>query len=853
MKKIFKIILSSILVVFLLAGCGKQVNITDTFSSTDKTQSTLDKLLAYEANAASDSVDLSLFKVEIVNTNSFSGKAAIVYSRTYNTELTDLEAKNIYINKEQKSNLNNVKKSYKEVVKDYDSNIKDLPEGILNGVADVNEITEDMNGYIASVAQVNHSIDTLVEDLQVFGDRIDAVVTALEAKIPDYINDDPDVQSTVESLESVRNITIQDIINKQNKLKEKIIKQAKKQLQASTLVKIEKDYKSMLKDNKNVKFSKVDYNDNEVFAIIKYDNITDLHPNILISTPNNLVESEFADDSLVRDISRTRLKYALNNMKSPTLRAMKEIGDEIQEQVVLLDIIKLEQDGKKITQESTKKFTEYLRNYSEDINKIVTKYNGIIYETPLEEVKNNIDSIIEEALIELEALNAKYDEFASAEVVTLEENLRIYRDKPGKFIDDTEAVDFMLDILNEYDNNLKAFTDENIGFEKITEAFNDTTMAYLQFNNPITIEMRFTIDGKYINKLTYNDKIDSKDNYHLNAQESGDVTVRINPNSNEALMLMKINSFSISYIKYIALGIFALLVLLFFVNKNVFKKMLTVLILLTIAFVVIYPMAWIIGSSFNKTQSLGQVGISPFPKEASLVQYKRLFLHENYNYGSWYLNTFKIAFFNMIICVLLTVSTAYVFSRFKFKGKKSGMMFMLIIQIFPSFSSMVAIYTLLSAITFLKPLTGTQSLIDTHLGLLLVYSAGQVPYNTWLVKGYFDSIPRSLDEAAKIDGASNLQAFWKVILPLGIPIVSFVAVTSFMSPWMDFILPTLLLKSPKKKTLAIGLQEMISGQSNNNFTLFAAGSVLVAVPITALFAFCQKYVVTGLSSGAVKG
>jgi len=180
-------------------------------------------------------------------------------------------------------------------------------------------------------------------------------------------------------------------------------------------------------------------------------------------------------------------------------------------------------------------------------------------------------------------------------------------------------------------------------------------------------------------------------------------------------------------------------------------------------------------------------------------------------------------------------------------------MTMLILQVFPSFLGMIAIYTLLSMITFLSNLTGTSSLLDTHLGLIIVYAAGQIPFNTWLVKGYFDTIPVSVDEAARIDGASHLQTFFKVILPLGLPIISFVAVTNFMGPWMDFIFPRLILVTPEKKTLAVGLYEIINGKNNNNFTLFAAGAVLIAVPITMLFTYFQKYIVTGLSARAEKG
>lgn len=146
-------------------------------------------------------------------------------------------------------------------------------------------------------------------------------------------------------------------------------------------------------------------------------------------------------------------------------------------------------------------------------------------------------------------------------------------------------------------------------------------------------------------------------------------------------------------------------------------------------------------------------------------------------------------------------------------------------------------------------------LLNQPLALVIIYGAGQIPYNTWLVKGYLKNVPTSLDEAAYIDGANKLQTYIKIILPVMFPILTFVAVTQFMVPWFDFILPSFLITSSDKKTLAVGLYELINGQANNNFTMFAAGSVLVAGPVAFflyLF-FLQKYLVEGLSAGANKG
>ncbi|KRQ87666.1 Maltose transport system permease protein MalG [Caloramator mitchellensis] len=272
---------------------------------------------------------------------------------------------------------------------------------------------------------------------------------------------------------------------------------------------------------------------------------------------------------------------------------------------------------------------------------------------------------------------------------------------------------------------------------------------------------------------------------------------------------------------------------------RILGKIVLYAMLITSSIVVLVPILWIIGSSLNPGDSL--YTSTMFPKNPTFIHYKELFTKTDF--PIWYKNTLKIAFANMILSVILTTSSSYVFSRFKFKGKKQGLITILVLQMFPSFLAMTALYVLLMQI----------NLLNTHLGLILVYAGGQIPYNTWLIKGYFDSIPKSLDEAARVDGASNFTTFTKIILPLARPIIVFIALTNFIGPWMDFIFPTLILRTAEKKTLAMGLFAMVTGQTNTKFTTFAAGAILVAVPITLLFVYLQKHIIAGLSSGAVKG
>ncbi|ASG01490.1 maltose ABC transporter permease [Vibrio anguillarum] len=266
--------------------------------------------------------------------------------------------------------------------------------------------------------------------------------------------------------------------------------------------------------------------------------------------------------------------------------------------------------------------------------------------------------------------------------------------------------------------------------------------------------------------------------------------------------------------------------------------LLVYLFLLLNALLVLGPVAWTILASFKRGNNLFSTSFSDIT--FTLDHYRALFTDTPYL--DWYINTLILATANMGISLIVVTMTAYVFSRYRFKGKRNVMMGILVLQMFPAFLSMTAIYILLSKM----------NLIDTYAGLLFVYVTGSLPFMTWLVKGYFDALPTSLDEAAKIDGAGHMTIFLEIILPLARPILVFVALVSFTGPWMDFILPTLILRSEEKMTLAIGIFSWISSNSAENFTLFAAGSLLVAIPITLLFVVTQKHITTGLVSGAVK-
>ncbi|WP_455715945.1 sugar ABC transporter permease [Anaerosporobacter sp.] len=260
--------------------------------------------------------------------------------------------------------------------------------------------------------------------------------------------------------------------------------------------------------------------------------------------------------------------------------------------------------------------------------------------------------------------------------------------------------------------------------------------------------------------------------------------------------------------------------------------------LILVSLLVLIPVVWIVMSSFNKGQNLSTASF--IPKELTLSNYTRLF--KETDFGSWFVNSLTVATLNAFISVILILLTAWVLSRFKFKGKKTGLLTLLVLSMFPSFLSMTAVYTLFIVL----------GLVNKPIALVILYAAGAIPYNVWLVKGYIDGIPASLDEAAYIDGSSKMNTFIRIIIPMSKPIIVYCAVSQFMMPWMDYIIPNLLLTGNKNKTVAVGLYSMISNDQNANFTLFAAGAVLVAVPITVMYLLFQKFLVQGIVAGASK-
>lgn len=264
-------------------------------------------------------------------------------------------------------------------------------------------------------------------------------------------------------------------------------------------------------------------------------------------------------------------------------------------------------------------------------------------------------------------------------------------------------------------------------------------------------------------------------------------------------------------------------------------------ILIFLSVIWLIPIAWIVLTSFRAG---GGAFVPEFiPKEFTFDNYFKLWTDNIYPFRKWFANTFIVAIASCILSTFLTLSISYVLSRLRFKLRKTYMNFALILGMFPGFMSMIAVYYVLKTVGL------TQSLV----ALVLVYSAG-AGINFYICKGFFDTIPRSLDEAAKIDGATNSQVFSKIILPLSSPIIVYTSLMAFMAPWADFIFARIIMgDNYSKYTVAIGMYQMLEKENIfNYFTTFAAGCVCIGVPIVILFSFLQRFYVEGVTGGSVK-
>lgn len=276
------------------------------------------------------------------------------------------------------------------------------------------------------------------------------------------------------------------------------------------------------------------------------------------------------------------------------------------------------------------------------------------------------------------------------------------------------------------------------------------------------------------------------------------------------------------------------------IKRNRFlKHFFTYLYMILLSIIIIYPLLITTMTAFKSSDVVAFT--LDFSGAWTLNNFKELFTDTLY--GTWYGNTLIISIFTMVVQVAVITLAGYTYSRYNFAGKKWSLTFFLVVQMVPTMAALTAYYVLGMLLNGL----------DHDWFLILIYIGGGIPMNTWLMKGYFDTVPYDFDESAKLDGAGNFTIFWKIVMPLVKPMIAVQALWAFMGPFGDYMMARYLLREEQNLTVAVGLQEFISDPKNQQVALFAAGAILIALPICALFFYLQRYFVTGLTAGGAKG
>lgn len=269
------------------------------------------------------------------------------------------------------------------------------------------------------------------------------------------------------------------------------------------------------------------------------------------------------------------------------------------------------------------------------------------------------------------------------------------------------------------------------------------------------------------------------------------------------------------------------------------NHILTYLYLIALSIIIIYPLLITVMSAFKS----GNVVAFKLDGSTNFTFDNFLGLFNETLYGTWYLNTLIIATVTMIVQTSIVVLAGYAYSRYNFMARKQSLVFFLIIQMVPTMAALTAFFVMALMLNAL----------NKSWFLIFLYVGGGIPMNAWLMKGYFDTVPISLDESAKLDGAGHFRRFWQIVLPLVRPMIAVQALWAFMGPFGDYILSKFLLREKEFYTVAVGLQTFISDPKNLKISYFAAGAILIALPISILFFFLQKNFVSGLTSGGDKG
>ncbi|MFV2194685.1 sugar ABC transporter permease [Nocardiopsis sp. LOL_012] len=264
-----------------------------------------------------------------------------------------------------------------------------------------------------------------------------------------------------------------------------------------------------------------------------------------------------------------------------------------------------------------------------------------------------------------------------------------------------------------------------------------------------------------------------------------------------------------------------------------------------VAVFAVFPVLFVVSAALNPLGTLSSAQLWPTGASAD----NALDLFRNTPFTTWYANSLFFALANAAVTVLLSALAAYAFSRMRFRGRRVGLVGLLVIQMFPQFLAIVALYLMFSSIGEYRPELG----FDTRWGLLLVYLGGALSINTWLMKGFFDTVPKELDESAQMDGATHAQVFFRIMLPLVTPVLAIVGLLVFINTVNEFLLASVFLRDTDAKTLGLGLYQLVASQRNANFGMFSVGAIMLSLPTLMVFWFLQRYITEGLTSGAVKG
>jgi arabinogalactan oligomer/maltooligosaccharide transport system permease protein len=277
-----------------------------------------------------------------------------------------------------------------------------------------------------------------------------------------------------------------------------------------------------------------------------------------------------------------------------------------------------------------------------------------------------------------------------------------------------------------------------------------------------------------------------------------------------------------------------------FNSRRFFRLFFTYLALIVFVAIAVYPILQVVTISLRPSDRLLSTSLEVIPENATLDNYVALFTDRPFLLWMW--NSIVVSMAVTITGVVLAALTGYAFSRFKFVGKKIGLLSLLTTQMFPATMLLLPLYIMLINV----------GLINTYLGVIIIYSATALPFTIWTMKGYYDTIPFSLEEAARIDGCNQFQAFYKIILPLAAPALVITALFSFMTAWSEYIVAAQVLQDADLWTLPLGLKSFESNMSTE-WGLYGASSIIVTIPVVILFLALSKYLVSGLTLGSVKG